>query len=82
MICNKFNEKNVKEIARSFDVLSMIDKHIIFVESKINVFNDATFFNTNASSCKWDVLMNLKKLDAWYNNINNTIYAASYVDIC
>jgi hypothetical protein len=26
--------------------------------------------------------MNLKKLDAWYNNINNTIYAASYVDIC
>jgi hypothetical protein len=47
-----------------FDVLSMIDGHIIFVESKGNVFNDATFFNTNARSCNGDVLMNLNVLDA------------------
>ncbi len=53
----------------------MIDEHIIFVESKGNVFNDATFFNTNACSCNGDVLMNLNVLDAWYNGIDNTIYA-------
>ncbi len=35
--------------------LSMIDEHIIFVKSKGRVFNDATFFNTNACSCNWDV---------------------------
>ncbi len=62
--------------------LSMIDGHIIFVESKGNVFNDATFFNTNACSCNGDVLMNLNVLDAWYNGVDNTIYAASCVDIC
>ncbi len=30
----------------------MIDEHIIFIESKRSVFNDATFFNSNARSCK------------------------------
>jgi hypothetical protein len=45
----------------------MIDGHIIYVESKENVFNDATFFNTNARSCNGDVFMNLNVIDAWYN---------------
>jgi len=31
--------------------LSMIDGHIIFVKSKGNVFNDATFSDTNARFC-------------------------------
>jgi hypothetical protein len=62
--------------------LSMIDKHIIFVKSKGHVFNDATFFNINAHSCNGDVLMNLNVVDAWYNGINNKIYATSCVDIC
>ncbi len=39
--------------------LSMIDGHIISVESKGSVFNDATFFNKNAHPCNGDVLMNL-----------------------
>jgi hypothetical protein len=47
----------------------MINRHIIFVELKGNVFNDATLFNTNAHSCNGDVLMNLNVLDAWYNGI-------------
>jgi hypothetical protein len=51
--------------------LSMIDEHIIFVKSKGRVFNDATFFNTNAHSCNGHVLMNLNVVDAWYNGINN-----------
>jgi hypothetical protein len=62
--------------------LSMIDEHIIFVESKGSVLNDATFFNTNACSCNGDVLMNLNVVNAWYNGINNTIYAINCVDIC
>jgi hypothetical protein len=62
--------------------LSMIDWHIIFVESKGSVFNDATFFNTNARSCNGDILMNLNVLDAWYYGIDNTIYATSDVNIC
>ncbi len=62
--------------------LSMIDGHIIFVQSKGSVFHDATFFNTNARSCNGDVLMNLNVLDAWYHGINNTKYAVSCVDIC
>jgi hypothetical protein len=62
--------------------LSMIDGHIIFVESKISVFNDATFFNTNARSCNGDVLMNLNVLDEWYNGMDNTIYVASCANIC
>jgi hypothetical protein len=45
--------------------LSMVDKHIIFVKSKGNVFNDATFCNTNARSCNGDVLMNSNVLIAW-----------------
>jgi hypothetical protein len=45
--------------------LSMVDKHIIFVKSKGNVFNDATFFNANASSCNGDVLMNSNIIVAW-----------------
>jgi hypothetical protein len=61
--------------------LSMIDEHIIFIESKGNDFNDATFFNTNARSYNGDVLMNLNDLDAWYNGIDNTILI-SCVDIC
>ncbi len=62
--------------------LSMIDEHIIFVESKGNVFNDVTFFNTIACSCNGDVLMNLNVLDAWYNGIDNTIYVAICINIC
>jgi hypothetical protein len=62
--------------------LSMIDGHILFVEAKGSVFNDATFLNTNACSCNGDVLMNLNVLDAWYNGIDNTIYVASCVNIC
>jgi hypothetical protein len=62
--------------------LSMIDGHIIFVESKGNVFNDATFFIKNAYSCNGDFLMNLNVPDAWYNGIDNTIYVVSCVDIC
>ncbi len=62
--------------------LSMIDKCIIYVESKRSVFNDATIFNTNAHSCNGDVLMNLNVLDTWYNGIDNTIYVTSYADIC
>ncbi len=58
--------------------LLMIDRHI---ESKGNVFNDATLFNTNEHSCNGDVLMKLNVLDAWYNGIDNTIYAASCADI-
>jgi hypothetical protein len=39
--------------------LSMIDGHnIISIESKGNVFINATFFNTNVHSCNGDVLMN------------------------
>jgi hypothetical protein len=38
--------------------LSMIDEHIIFIESKGSIFNDVTFFNTNAHSYNGDVLMN------------------------
>ncbi len=45
--------------------LSMIDEHIICIESKGSVFNDATFFNTNARSCNEDVLMNSNILNAW-----------------
>jgi hypothetical protein len=45
--------------------LSMVDKHIIFVKSKGNVFNDTTFFNTNAHSYNGDVLMNSNVLVAW-----------------
>jgi hypothetical protein len=62
--------------------LSMIDEHIIFVESKGGVFYYATFFNTNARSCNGDVLMNLNVLDEWYNGIDNMIYVASWVNIC
>ncbi len=61
--------------------LSMIDEHIIFIKSKVCVFNDATFFNTNAHSCNGDVLMNLNVVDAWYNGINNTTYAINCADI-
>jgi hypothetical protein len=50
--------------------LLMINGHIIFVESKRNVFNAATSFNTNAHSCNGDVLMNLNVLDTWYNGIH------------
>ncbi len=60
----------------------MIDKHIIFIKSQGNVFDDATFLNTNACSCNGDVLMNLNVLDTWYNGIDNKIYAASCGDIC
>jgi hypothetical protein len=62
--------------------LSMIDGHIIFVESNGSVFIDATFFYTNACSCNGDVLMNLNILDAWHNGIDNTIYVVNCVDIC
>jgi hypothetical protein len=62
--------------------LSMIDGHIISIEFKRNVFNDATFFNTNACSYNGDVLMNLNVLGAWYNGIDNTIYVASCANIC
>jgi hypothetical protein len=62
--------------------LSMIDEHIIFVESKGSVFNDATFFNIDARFCNGDVLMNLNVLNAWYNGIDNTIYVANCADIC
>jgi hypothetical protein len=62
--------------------LSMIDGHIISIESKGNVLNDATFFNTNARSCNGDVLMNLYVLDAWYNGIDNTIYVVTCANIC
>jgi hypothetical protein len=62
--------------------LSMIEGHIIFVESKGNIFNDATFFNTNAHSCHGYVLMNLNVLDAWYNGIDNTTYAINCASIC
>ncbi len=51
--------------------LLMIDGHIIFVESKGSVFNDATFFNTNPHSCNEDVLMNLNVIGAWYNDIKH-----------
>jgi hypothetical protein len=59
----------------------MIDEHIICIESKGSVFNDATFFNTNARSCNEDVLMNSNVLNAWYNGINNTIYEATCANI-
>jgi len=62
--------------------LSMIDKHIIFIKSQGNVFNDATCLNTNACSCYGDVLMNLNILDAWCNGINNIIYVVNCADIC
>ncbi len=62
--------------------LSMIDGHIIYVKSKGSVFNDATFYNTNARSCNGDVSMNLNVLDAWYNGIENTIYATNCANIC
>jgi hypothetical protein len=45
--------------------LSMIDGHIISIESKGSVFNNATFFNINAHSYNGDVLMNLNVLYAW-----------------
>jgi hypothetical protein len=61
--------------------LSMNNKHIIFIKSKGSVFKDATFFNTNACFYNGNVLMNLNVLHAWYNGINNTIYAANCVDI-
>jgi hypothetical protein len=53
----------------------MINGHMISIESKGSVFNYATFFNINACSCNGDVLMNLNVLNAWYNGINNIIYA-------
>jgi hypothetical protein len=56
--------------------------HIIFVESKGSVFNDATFFNTNACSFNGDVLMHLNALNAWYNGIDNKIYAINCAVIC
>jgi hypothetical protein len=62
--------------------LSMIDKHIIFVELEGNCFNDLTSFNTNAHSCNGDVLINLNVLDAWYNGIDNTMYVTSCANIC
>jgi len=61
--------------------LSMIDGHIIFVESKGSILNDAIFFNINAHSCNGDVLLDLNVLDAWYNGIDNTIYVANCVHI-
>jgi hypothetical protein len=60
----------------------MTNRHIIYVESKGNVFNDATFFNTHAHSCNGDVLMNLNVVDACYNGIEYTIYAISCANIC
>jgi len=60
----------------------MTNGQIIYVESKGNVFSDATIFNTNAHSCNGDVLMNLNVVDAWYNGIENIIYAISCVNIC
>ncbi len=45
--------------------LSMTNRHIMYVESEGNVFNDSTFFNTNACSCNGDVLMNLNVVEAW-----------------
>jgi hypothetical protein len=42
--------------------LSMIERHIISIESKGIVFNDAKKINTNAHSCG-DVLINLNVLD-------------------
>jgi hypothetical protein len=62
--------------------LSMVERHIIFVKSKGSVFNNSTFFNTNAHSCNGDVLMNLSILNAWYTRIDNTIYVISCADIC
>jgi hypothetical protein len=62
--------------------LSIIDEHIKSIESKRSVFNDVTFFNTNAHSYNGDVLMNLDVLNAWYNFIDNTIYAASCANVC
>ncbi len=62
--------------------LSMIDGHIISMKSEGNVFNDTTFFNTNAHSCNGDVLMNLNVLNTWYNGIDNTINETRYVNIC
>jgi hypothetical protein len=59
----------------------MMEGHIIFEESKGNVFNNFTFFNTNARSCNGDVLTNLNILNAWYNGIDNTIYVTSCADI-
>jgi hypothetical protein len=53
--------------------LLMIDIYIIFVESKGSVFNDATFFITNAHSCNEDVSMNLNVIYAWYNGIQHNI---------
>jgi hypothetical protein len=37
---------------------------MISIKFKGNVFNDATFFNTNACYYNGDVLMNLNVLDA------------------
>ncbi len=62
--------------------LLMIEKHIISVESKGSIFSDATIFNTNVCSHNGDILMNLNVLDAWYNGIDNTMYATNCVDIC
>ncbi len=53
--------------------LSMIDEHIISVESKESVFNDAIFFNTNAHSCNGDVLNKFKCsrcMVQWYKQHN------------
>jgi len=47
-----------------------------------NFFNDLTSFNTNARSCKGNVLINLNVLNAWYNGIDNTMYVASFANIC
>jgi len=60
--------------------LLMINGHICIIQNKC--FNDVIFFNTIVLLLKADILMNLNVLNAWYNGIDNTIYAASCANIC
>jgi len=77
-IVSQFTTNSIREMLNKklflLTYLSMVERHIIFVESKGSVFNNSTFFNTNARSCHGDVLMNLSILNACYNGIDNTIY--------
>jgi hypothetical protein len=52
--------------------LSMIDKHIIWVELGCNSSNATCGFNTKTHCSKGEILMNWHVRDEWYSGKENT----------
>jgi hypothetical protein len=51
---------------------SMIDEHIISIESSSNSFNATCDFCTKKLSSKWKILMNWNVQNEWYNDKEST----------